>query len=88
MGTLFQELNFYYAAETQNYHQFKFLLSLSQNSCYLWELFFKNLNKSVKNIQQAQISQKKQYDKGCHPVSVEVGLVIQAKGSPTGIATV
>ena len=32
-----------------------------------------------KNIQQAQISQKKQYDKGCHPVSVEVGDTVLVK---------
>ena len=35
-----------------------------------------------KNIQQAQISQKKQYDKGCHPVSVEVGDTVLVKVQP------
>ena len=35
-----------------------------------------------KNIQQAQISQKKQYDKGCHPVSVEVGDTVLVKVPP------
>ena len=50
------------------------------------KLFSKNLKQirdiARKNIQQAQISQKKQYDKGCHPVSVEVEDTVLVKVPP------
>ena len=35
-----------------------------------------------KNIQQAQVLQKKQYDKACHPVTIEVGDTVIIKVQP------
>ena len=62
---------------------FRFLLSSSQNFCYLFRIWGKQIRDIArKNIQQAQISQKKQYDKGCHPVSVQVEDTVLVKVPP------
>ena len=81
---------FYYMAEMQSYLQPLDFYSPCPRTPVIYSEYGKTLFRELKqirdiakrNIQQAQKSQKKQYDKNSHPVTVEAGDTVFVKVQP------